>query len=184
MNITVVADVRAVEDRLSQLRDGGLLATARALNRTLQQVRTVATRAVAEDLGITQKAVRDGLRLQQASRGDLRASIHVSGQRIPLIQFRARQTSRGVAYRLPGGRSDAPGAFIATMKSGHRGVFRRRSRPRLPIDELRGPSLPHVFTQRRIDQAMRDTATRVFPDNLAHEIEHASRSSAADATEG
>jgi hypothetical protein len=50
-----------------------------------------------------------------------------------------------VSYRLPGGRGRAEHAFIATMPSGHRGVFQRSSGPALPIYQLHGPSLVRVF---------------------------------------
>lgn len=36
-------------------------------------------------------------------------------------------------------------AFIATMPSGHKGVFRRKGPSRLSIIELRGPSVGGIF---------------------------------------
>jgi hypothetical protein len=37
-----------------------------------------------------------------------------------------------------GKRTLVKGAFVATMKSGHVGIFRREGKARLPIKELRG----------------------------------------------
>jgi copper oxidase (laccase) domain-containing protein len=64
-----------------------------------------------------------------------------------------------VTYGLPGGRSRVSNAFIATMHSGYRGVFARvpgagrrgpkPDRSQLPIVELYGPSIGHVFKKYR-----------------------------------
>jgi hypothetical protein len=77
--------------------------------------------------------------------------LEITGNRIPLIDFAARGPEpsrgrgRGVSYRLPGGRSRDPHAFIATMPSGHRGVFKRTGKERNPIIQSHGPSLVNVF---------------------------------------
>jgi hypothetical protein len=67
----------------------------------------------------------------------------------------SRGKGRGVTARFPGGQGSYPHAFIATVGHGHRGVFMRKNALarkssgawslNLPIFELRGPSLPHVF---------------------------------------
>jgi hypothetical protein len=69
------------------------------------------------------------------------------------------------------------GAFIARMLSGHRGVFKRRAVPRLPIVELFGPSLPRVFTRATIAAARTRLAGELLAKNLAHEIQFLVRGS-------
>ena len=86
--------------------------------------------------------------------------------RIPLIRFGARQINKGVSYKITkaSGRQRIKGAFIATMPTGHEGVFKRFNQtpdndvlpegkkrklpPRIPgrnqMVELLGPSIPHV----------------------------------------
>ncbi len=82
--------------------------------------------------------------------GDSGVRLEVTGRRLPLIDFKAkgpepsRGRGRGVTYKLPGGRGRAPTAFIANLR-GRRGVFRRRTTARGPLEELHGPSLVHVF---------------------------------------
>jgi len=181
MNISITVSGEEGQARLRALANGGaMLATVRAMNRTMQTVRTAATRALAEDVGITQRDVRKSMELRRARSSDypnLEATLIVTGRRIPLFAFRARQTRQGVSYRLPGGRTLAPSAFLARMRSGHEGVFRRRGRARLPIDELRGPSLPYVLGKQRIMEALRTLAGTAFPKNLDHEIEFLEQSS-------
>lgn len=135
---------------------------ARSLNRAGTTGRAVMARHINKDTGIAIGAVKKEIRLDRATRSDPVVRLEIRGRRIPLIAFQARGPEpsrgrgRGVSYRLPSGRGRIRNAFIATMPSGHRGVFirktptrsrrgRPRSSPALPILELFGPSLPYVF---------------------------------------
>ena len=57
----------------------------------------------------------------------------------------SRGRGRGVTAKVGPSRTRYPHAFLAQMRSGHLGVFQRVGRTRLPIRELRGPSIAHVF---------------------------------------
>ena len=96
------------------------------------------------------------------------AQLAASLKRIPLIRWNARQVGRGVSYRLKGGRGRHPNAFIAAMRSGHRGVFVRGTTRGLPIKELFGPSLGHVFQKYRPEGEAR--VEEVFRTTLDHEL--------------
>lgn len=152
-------------------------AIARGINRSAGSAQTVAVRELSRDLGARAKDVRDNLRLKPARAQDLSATLTATGRRIPLISFHARGPEpsrgrgRGVTYRIRGGPQRLPHAFIATMRSGHRGVFRRAEVRRLPIIELFGPSIPLVFARRAIRNAILGRYAEVLPGNLKHEIE-------------
>lgn len=61
--------------------------------------------------------------------------MQVSGTPVPLGRYPARQTRKGVRVEVNRGkRVLLKGAFLATMKSGHRGVWMREGSGRLPID--------------------------------------------------
>lgn len=62
---------------------------------------------------------------------------------ISLYDLGATQTSKGVRVRA---RGSYRSAFIAEMKSGHRGVMKRVGKERLPIRELYGPNPAHDVT--------------------------------------
>ena len=136
---------------LRRLRRQAPRAVARALNRAAGSARTAMTRAVAPDMGLPQKVVRPAITVVKATPQRLASRVEARGARIPLITFRARGPEpsrgrgRGVRARMPGGAGHYPHAFIATMPSGHRGVFQRVGRSRLAIRELKGPSVVHVF---------------------------------------
>jgi len=77
-------------------------------------------------------------------------SIGVKPFRPGLLAFPGTKEKKphGVSYRLSrtAGRKRIEHGFIATMSSGHRGVFARGGPSRLPIGEKRGPSIWSVIT--------------------------------------
>lgn len=160
LTFDVRGDTAAIQRTLAGYRNGAPTVIRRALNRTVTPVRARAAREIAADLKVKPRTARSALAVRRATSRALEATVTASGQRIPLIEFRARQVKRGVSYDLGRGRGLAPKAFIATMRSGHRGVFKRLGRPRLPIQELRGPSIPRVFVQEKIIAALRGEAGR------------------------
>src|SRR5512139_3635929 len=196
MAITITANTEAVQAELRRLGRDAPKAVARALNRTIQSVQTRAVRDVAKDLGIVQKAVRAAMKIRKATRTLLMASLAATGRRIPLIYFGARGPEpsrgrgRGVTYRLTGGRTTIKEAFIASVPyinkatgevDTHRGVFRRMGigarkskgawSMNLPIKQLYGPSVPHVF-KKHIDAALQQYADELLAKNMNHEVEY------------
>lgn len=152
-------------------------AIVRALNRAGGSTRAFMAAAVARDTGLKVSATRMQLALVRATAQRPAVRVEVGGRRIPLIAFQARGPvpsrgrGRGVSAKLVGGRGRYPHAFIATMRSGHRGVFQRRGRARLPIHELHGPSLPHVFAKHAA--AGLSHGRESLLKNLQHEIRFA-----------
>lgn len=152
-------------------------------------------RAISGDIGLKSGTVKDELKVREAHASEgsrMRARLSVSGKRIPLVEFGAkgplpsRGRGAGVTARLKGGRARYPHAFMARMRSGHLGVFRRKpganrrgeaaTRPQLPIFELRGPSLPHVFGKFQEQGVYK--GQEALRKNLEHEMAFALRDSA------
>jgi len=136
---------------------------SRGLNRTATSARTEISRSLAGRIGLRIKDVRDKLSLQRATYSNWRSAVGVSGKKFGLIKFGARQTKKGVTYRLKQKRVLIRHAFIASMKTGHRGVFLRKGAARLPIQELRGPSLAQVYTgaQDQVNRIQAESAARL-----------------------
>lgn len=172
LTFDVRADLDAVNRALAGYRNGARTVLRRSLNRTLTPVRATAAREVAADLKLRVGTVRKSLAMRRATNAVLRALVEASGRRIPLIEFRARQTRRGVTYDLGRGRGLAEHAFVAVMRSGHRGVFRRVGKSRLPIVELRGPSIPRVFLQQKIIAALRGQAGRTWATEVQRQLRY------------
>ena len=171
-------------------------ATARALNRAIASASVVMVREVAADMGLKQGDVKRYITTRlaplAAAADQLSAAVVASSARIPLIRFSARGPEpsrgrgRGVTARLPTGPGRYPQAFIATMASGHRGVFvragassRRSAGARsanLPVTELHGPSVPLVFGKHLPAGLAR--GEEQLRKNLVHELRFALQQSA------
>lgn len=193
-------DTTEARRNLLRLKSKAGPAVARALKRAGDSAKTAMVREMARDLGLKVGTVRDQVKTEvvgdRANAEQLVARVSVSGKRIPLIEFGAkgpvpsRGRGRGVTARLNGGRQRYPNAFIATVGSGrHTGVFQRvpgshrhgpaPNRSQLPIYELRGPSLPHVFRKYISVGMARGQETLVT--NLEHEFKFAMQTALAAA---
>lgn len=171
MRFDVRGDVEGLKHYLSDTQRRKLpQITVRALNRTAEQVRTHAVKELkgraSDEAGLGVSGFRRAIAIRRATRVSLTATLSASGKAIPLILFGARQTASGVSASPWGRRRGYKGAFITTMPSGHRGVFRRASKARLPIRELYGASLPREFIKRDIVNAMQSVAAQLWDKNF------------------
>jgi hypothetical protein len=160
-------------------------ATAHALNRVAVSVRASAVKSIGADLGAKQADVRKAVVVyKKADIGSLEAQIVATGKRIPLIDLGARQTRAGVSHQSATGRTTKRSAFIAKMRSGHTGVFKRQKakhkmnassnyagQMRQGIVELFGPSIPLIFTKDKVQTPLR----AVIRDRIAIEMKAAAR---------
>jgi hypothetical protein len=109
-----------------------------AINATATTARKEIVQTVAGAVNVSQADLRRrNITLYSASRKELLAKISITGRRIPLKSLKARQTAKGTTYAIRRGSSKTlvPHAFLgnyftgtpATMRSGHQGVFVRRT---------------------------------------------------------
>lgn len=185
MQISLQSNIDQVRRRLTRVQRQVIpQAAARALNRVARQAHTQMAREVAGSYAIKVGDAKKAIRVTRtAGRHSLTAVLTAAGSRLPLMQFRARQTRRGVTVMVRRGeRKLVRGAFVATMKSGHTGVFARGrygpggfqpAKPRLPITELTTLSVPGALGQREIQQRIRQFIAKKFEERFAHEIRHA-----------
>lgn len=180
--ITVELDAQRALDTLRQQPKRTQRAVVRSLNRAIAAGRTLMGSLIAKDMGLKVGDAKAAITLREATAARLEARLAASLKRLPLIKFNARGpipsrgVGRGVTYRIGArGTTRIPNAFIATMKNGHQGVFRRVAKGRLPIVELRGPSIGHVFDAHRAEVTQKTVST--FNDRLGHELRFASTES-------
>ena len=188
IGFTITADLKSVELALVRVKNGVPRAATRAINRTLTTVSTAAAREIAADIGgVPVTEVKKALALTKARFTSLRGLITITGRRIPLIALRpsgpepSRGRGQGVSYSLGGSRRRIREAFITTLRSGHRGVFKRllpserKSRgawsKNLPIRELLGPSIPRVAGKATIRSLLRTLGMATYARNLQHEVQ-------------
>ena len=148
-------------------------ALSASLNRTAAKANTATSREIRADFNIKASALSKAVKVRKSTRELLRAVIVIRGKRIPRIEFGARPSEVtyprpkiGVSVKIKkaGGRAVIPHSFIARMKSGHIGVFlRKNDAGRLPVEELVGPSVPHLFKMRKAWAALTTTVRREMP---------------------
>lgn len=159
-------------------------AVMRALNKTAEMVKVQAAREVrSAGYNLKVSTIKLGIKLRRAMPGNLRATVVANGRPIPLIQYAARQTGKGVTVNVQRGRKLIAGAFIATMPNGHRGVYVREAGGRhkrvnkggkvgwhqLPIRELFGPSVPDGLANKAVQGVLQQMIVDKFPQILQRE---------------
>lgn len=156
-------------------------AIVRALNNTAGSAKIAASRDIrAAGYNITAKVVKQALDVRRATAADLQAIVTATGKAMPRIAFGARQTAAGVSYSIKGGRKIKKGAFIALMKSGHKGVFVRKGDTQIgkrgkailsrKLVELWGPSIPTVLMNTVVRKRLEDALRERFPKELERQI--------------
>lgn len=122
------ADRINIEQMLSGLKGSGGRVTMRSVNKTLSGVKTDASAAIRAEVTARKAAVDDTFKISKASETKPSAYIASTGKPLALIDYSARQTNKGVSaqVRKDRARKIVRGSFIASMKSGHKGVFWRR----------------------------------------------------------
>lgn len=145
--MTVAISVKWDRSQIKKLEAGPLKAAlVRALKKAgstaLRDMRSEASKRVRTRKRIKPRYITRALTIRRPKGSAIERmkwSVDVSGEPVPLTAYPHRQTKKGVSVEVNRGkRTLIKGAFVATMKSGHKGVFRRRGKARLPIDELRG----------------------------------------------
>lgn len=148
-------------------------AIVRGLNKTAANVRTSASTAIRERRALSAKVVRDAMAIRKATKDNLVSSLVVTGRPIPLRDYKASQTKRGVTVKVSPGKRTLVShagnrAFIIDKIGGH--VFARQGKERLPVKKLYGPSLPSTFIQEQVRAAWTATAKDALPKRLAEEV--------------
>lgn len=137
----------------------------------LRDMRSEASKRIRQRKRIRPSLIRRAMTIKRATGSDLARmawSVNLSGDPVPLVAYPHRQTARGVSVEVNRGkRSLVPGAFVATTKSGHVGVFRRRGKARLPIEELRGSRPVDALLHKGEAEGVAERGGRSFADTFA-----------------
>lgn len=147
-------------------------AAMRALNRTGQQTETQGVRAVARDMGLTNRAVRSRLTRKKATPKRLTFILDAFGAPKNIASFKAsRQTKRGVSSQAYGIRRIYPRTFL--LRGSRGGAMKRLGKARTPIRPVWGPGVASSFE--KFTNMLRATARSRFPRNLDQALAFALR---------
>ena len=187
--VEVRTDIRQLERELKRFgRTGVPKAQTRAMNSAIRRGKTAAKRSIARQRFLSAKQAEAGLSTRFATETNMVTAITGRGRMLPLTKLKTgvsnpRQQALGVkANTRTGKRTLIGGAFIARMPSGHIGVFVRsatgggpRRVPRLPIQELRLPSIAHTLTNEETVDAITEVYGEVYEKQLFNQLNAAIR---------
>jgi hypothetical protein len=147
-------------------------AVALALVDTAKSAISKGASLIARRTGLKTGTVKQRIYYDPVRVGAYQVVVRSSRRPIPLIEFASvRQTGAGVRTGAWGRSQVISSAFIATMPSGHRGVYRRRGPARLPIRQLWGPTIFGTFAtpevQSVIAATMRDRLQKALTRRIA-----------------
>jgi len=112
----------------------------RGINDGIKKMQSLTVKAVSAETGIKQKIVRTRVWLNRATARRLAGSVRGGRHGWPLGEFSPVQKAPGVEVKV-GRRSLVERAFIATMDSGHTGVFIRRHLGPVAMPRLQKPAI-------------------------------------------
>jgi hypothetical protein len=172
----VSTDHAALSRKLQQSVKRYPRAAAAGINKATAGALTLSVREIQKDVSASsQKTIRQNMTMQKATAEKPEALLiarSAKTDRIPIIEMTPRP--RSVTRRRPTGgvrygRDNRliPGSFIARMRSGHIGVFKRRDRARLPVEELHGPSVALVFSRATLLKKVTDYLREKVPQEIA-----------------
>lgn len=156
-------------------------AGAKALNKTMTQLRTEVAEELAKEQQLNPTFIRKRISLFKASAQRLAAYMNVRGELlgVPLIAFRPRKKQvkstkgkrTGVTVVIDGTRQLVPGAFIASMKSGRRGIYHRVMESSLPIKEMFGKRISDLLRSTKMLRFIEGKANSILTSRIKEEME-------------
>lgn len=171
-------------DRLTALRPPRLdQAVALALVDTAKGGIVKAGGLIARRTGLRSASVKQRMYYDPVRVGAYQVVVRSSRRPIPLIEFpSSRQAAAGVRTSAWGRSQIIASSFIATMPSGHRGVYRRtgqygrRGKPYLErIRQLWGPTIYGTFATPEVQAAVAAAMSARLQTALARRIAWAQR---------
>lgn len=146
-----------------------------SLNKVAKKGATTASSEIRKTYAIKKKDInRKAMSIVKARMGgaSMTSEIRVIGRPLSLAMFKARQTRRGVNVTIKKGqgRTKLDHHFIARMRSGHLGVFKRLGKARLPIAEPRMISVPSMFGGDNVLPKVKDRILKEWPRVFEHEL--------------
>lgn len=191
-------DTRQLGAALKWLPDNLVRPAARmAINDAGRQGQTAARQAIYDQWNLDKAFINERVKISSFARNDdLSLEIRATGRPIDLSRFSARWVrgnrivTRDGTRMLKRGKKDGgvfvkirrgaeithlPSAFMATVRAGksssHVGVFVRVGRARLPIIKKAMISVPSMFEQEQVYEAIRQVIEAKFPERFSHHLD-------------
>lgn len=168
IRVDIRNDARDVRRVLAGYQRGADRVLLRTLNRVMPSVKSRAAGEIARELGVPRGVAAKALNIRRAVARNLKTDMGADTKRIPLIQYKARQTQKGVTYQIgKNPRRLLPSGFINIGPRVGRTVLKRardedgagdKLVPRDPAFIKYGPSPAGAFIRDALQRALDTTA--------------------------
>jgi len=166
---------------LANIQGGAERAIRTSLNRTLDGAVALTAKRIGETVTLKAAMIKDNITRERATNYALGAALRMKSERMPLAAFTTNPTAanmqinnqgNGVSVKVFNTKSPVRfrHAFFAQMPGGYIGLFERKGLKRLPIEEMKGPSLASIYQntpglgaeieQTSADRLLRELATQ------------------------
>lgn len=170
-------------------------ALAKALNRATTTGRAKSAQETRKIYQIRSGDVKKTIGTAKATASKTESSLISKSRSLPIYGFGARKSKKGIGVTIKGQRKFFPGAFIATMKTGHIGVFARAKyvnnklvtrrkrineypKPDLPIVEVQTLSVPSALGNKVVLPNLTKLMQERMLKEYAHELKFRSQRAA------
>lgn len=182
MKLDVKVDIQRARRELAGLEREVNKAAGRALDRVATTVRKEADQEIRKRLTLKSSVVKNSLEKVRPYGRALIRDIVASGRPIPLRDYRARQTRKGVTFAVTkgAGRSlyvrKGKHAFIGKGRLPDRVFVARGPNPpgpkHAPIKQVFGPSIPQYFVTKTVKQRMTNAGAARWPIEFGREMKY------------
>lgn len=171
-----LAEINAL---LTAYRQGSKKALFRTVNYGTKQGRKAAVDGMAKKANLTKTRIRAKTSMYFASLRNASAKLVIKGGSTPLIHFGARQTKKGVTFKLwkDEGRERYRHSFITKLgNASNKGVYERdigspKYDGRLPLRAKSGPAVPVVYQRTPgLAQKAEETAAEAMRKELSRQV--------------
>lgn len=168
--IDIQGDVKSLTKELDRIQRRVIpAAVPAALNKTMDRINTRIVKGVSKDLGIAQKYIRKRAKKYPANRRKWESKNWI-GTKVKIPVSSIYKSKRGQLKYIKGKtRVPLNRLFHAKMPSGHEGIFYRKGKSRLPIQEVM-IDLNDSFVVKNIEMIAGNLAGYEFPKLLSHEL--------------
>lgn len=183
MRVSVKLDIDQARRDFAHLKGEVNKAAARALERTAVTCRKEADQEIRQRLNLRSATVKAALRIgRPLGRKSLVRDVEASGKPIPLREFAARSTRKGVTFAVRKGK----GQRKVYARKGRKGFMGRGKLPdrvfvatgpnppgpkQAPIKQVFGPAIPQYFVTKGVRERMRAAAAARWSTEFARELQ-------------
>ncbi|MBE6012088.1 MAG: hypothetical protein E7234_05975 [Lachnospiraceae bacterium] len=164
---------------LNNIPRGAEKALSSVISRANNTVKTEVIKGITDVYSISQKNIRadTNIKMQTKNTGDgIVGTVLFAGYKLPLYRFNVSPKKPSqksmVKASLMKSNTQTPfeHAFIAQMKSGHIGVFKRDTGKRFPVSEYMGLSTAQMARNSVVLEKVEEAAQETINKRIEHEI--------------